>query len=132
MSVISNECIRKLKAMGISDADPLALDYLADDVQNEIRIYCHRDDVPAPLARLIPDNVCGRYIKSRIADGTLQILGEAVNAAVPKAVTVGDASVTFASGEEQQTTQQRLLSYAEQMDRKGRDLWKCFKKVKWR
>lgn len=132
MSVLSNECIRKLEAMGITGADPLALDYLAEEIRNEMRIYCHRDDIPELLEKLIPDNVCGRYIQDRLGDGTLEAAGERVNAPVRKSVTVGDVSVDFAVGDGQQTAQQYFSSLAGQMSARGRELWKCFRKIKWK
>lgn len=132
MSVVSNECVRRLRALGITDADPLSLDYLADDVRNEIRIYCHREDIPEALEKLIPDNVCGRYIQNRLTDGTLSISGEDINAPAQKSVSVGDVSVTFAAGDGQQTAQQRIQAIAAQMSIRGRELWKCFRKVKWK
>jgi len=111
--MIQGVCER-LESLGytVTDHDKWLLDYLSDTVENQLIRECGLFDaskdsliIPDALHQLAVDRVCGEFLKSKKATGSIP--GFDLTAAV-KQIQEGDTSTTFAIGNGDKTPEQRF------------------------
>ncbi|MDD3251926.1 MAG: hypothetical protein PHV18_05130 [Lachnospiraceae bacterium] len=120
--------VERLKSLGypeVSNGDRSLILCIVRKVEQEIRNYCNRAEIPDELAVTVVENTCGEFLLMKKLSG--EVLGFDLEACV-SSLSEGDSSVSF---DVSMTPEKRLDSVIGYLTAYGRDGLNRFRKVVW-
>lgn len=108
----------------VTDSDEWIIKYIIDKTLSNIQTVCNVAAVPAALKSTACEMVCGEFLNQLLGANKLDALQ--IEQAV-QSISMGDTSMTFASGTDSVTALKTLL--ATMMNKDGELI--CFRRLKW-
>ena len=103
----------------VTDEDYSNLDFELEYITNYVKNYCNITEIPTILDKRIVDRVCSNFLFNKKNSGTLE--GFDYDAVV-KEIKEGDTTVKYATGQGEDTPENRFDSLVKQLER-GFDKW---------
>lgn len=110
--------------------DEWCLLFAINKVINHIKNVCNIKILPKELEELTIDRIVGEFMLSMKQSNKLELDNMKFNVAV-KSLQMGDASISFATGEGSSTDEEKLNALINYLINKGEDELVCFRKLRW-
>ena len=113
--------IERLRQFGHipTDGDIPQIEFELETVLNYVKNYCNIETIPGILDNRIIDRVCSYYLFNKKNTGTLEGFNYD---AVIKQIKEGDTTIHYATGQGEDTPENRFDSFVKQLER-GFDKW---------
>lgn len=127
-----DKVIERLKSFGyeLKYGDDAAVNFLIQKVENTIKNDCNVPLVPDGLINIAVDMAIGEFLSAKKTFAPEDIASIDLNIAI-KQIQTGDTNTVFATGEANQTDEQRLNSFINYLLTYGRDEFSCYRKIRW-
>jgi len=110
---------QRLNEFGLTEINVDLIDNCINRVEDYIKVYCNREEIPKGIDNIEMDMVCAEYIS------TLNMTGQLDDFISPiKSITEGDVSVTMTSGS---NGIDGFINYLN----KGKDNLICYRRIRW-
>lgn len=115
------DIVKRLNQLGYvaTDSDYEQVDFELEKIVNYTLNYCNVNEVPAIIYPRLIDRVCSEFLYYKKNSGSL---GGFNYDAVIKSIKEGDATITYAVGQGEDTPENRFDSFVKQLER-GYDKW---------
>lgn len=115
------DIVNRLKQLGYvtTDSDYEQIDFELRKIVNYTLNYCNITNVPEIIYPRLIDRVCGEFLFYKKNSGSLNGFNYD---AVIKSIKEGDATITYAVGQGEDTPENRFDSFVKQLER-GYDKW---------
>lgn len=110
----------------VGESDDWALQFICNQVENEIKNQCNINSIPPDLQNAVVDRVCGAFLFSKKQSGQLVSFDLSP---VAKSISEGDVSVSFS--EQCKTPEQRLDSLIEALQSSTKGQLAIYRCIKW-
>lgn len=110
----------------MTDADKPLIAFCMERAAQDIKNFCHIDEVPEALAATAVDRTCGDFLYTKMASGSLS---DRAFARVVKSVTEGDVKVDFAG---EISDQACFEAFVNGLRTGGADALRHFRRLVWR
>ena len=122
----------RLQSFGyeLKDGDEAVIDFSIQKVENTIKNDCNVSSVPDGLFNIAVDMAVGEFLTAKKTFSPNDIPGLDLDFAV-KQIQTGDTNTVFATGEANQTDEQRLNSFLNYLLTYGRSEFSCYRKIRW-
>ena len=119
--VTTDMVIERLRQFGHipTDGDIPQIEFELETVLNYVKNYCNIETIPGILDNRIIDRVCSYYLFNKKNTGTLEGFNYD---AVIKQIKEGDTTIHYATGQGEDTPENRFDSFVKQLER-GFDKW---------
>ena len=119
--VTTDRVIERLKQFDHipTDGDLPQIEFELETILNYVKNYCNITIIPDILDNRIIDRVCSAYLFNKKNTGTLSNFNYDL---VITKITEGDTSIQYASGQGEDTPENRFDSFVKQLER-GFDKW---------
>lgn len=127
-----DKVIERLKSFDyeLKYGDDAAVNFLIQKVENTIKNDCNVPSVPDGLINIAVDMVIGEFLSAKKTFAPEDIASINLDLAI-KQIQTGDTNTVFATGEANQTDEQRLNSFINYLLTYGRDEFSCYRKIRW-
>lgn len=127
-----DKVIERLKSFDyeLKDGDDAVVNFLIQKVENTIKNDCNVSSVPDGLINIAVDMVIGEFLSAKKTFAPEDIASINLDLAI-KQIQTGDTNTVFATGEANQTDEQRLNSFINYLLTYGRDEFSCYRKIRW-
>lgn len=122
----------RLKSLGyeLKDGDEAAINFSIQKVENTIKNDCNVSSVPGGLINIAVDMAVGEFLTAKKTFAPDDIANIDLDFAI-KQIQTGDTNTVFATGEANQTDEQRLNSFLNYLLTYGRDEFSCYRTIRW-
>lgn len=104
------------------------IDFELEYTTNYVKNYCNITEIPAILDKRITDKVCSNFLYYKKNSGTLVDFDYD---AVIKEIKEGDTTIKYATGQGEDTPENRFDSFVKQLER-GFDKWITpYRRLRW-
>lgn len=104
--------------------------FLKSSETNHIKNICNIKIIPEKLEEILIDRIVGNFLLNKKQCNQLELDKIQLSAAV-KSLQMGDANISFATGEGSSTDEEKLNTLINYLINKGDDELVCFRKLRW-
>lgn len=121
--------LKRLVSFGYEpkEDDAWVLCFMAQKVENHIKISCNITSIPDELFYSAVDMVCGEFLFNKKQIGQLEIADLDLTSSIAS-ISEGDTSVSFNADSSDETKFNQLVQY---LMSKGEGDFVCYRKLKW-
>lgn len=122
----------RLESLGyeLKDGDEVAINFSVQKVENTIKNDCNVSSIPGGLINIAVDMAVGEFLTAKKTFAPDDIANIDLDFAI-KQIQTGDTNTVFATGEANQTDEQRLNSFLNYLLTYGRDEFSCYRTIRW-
>lgn len=114
----------------VTESDDWCLSFSINKIINHIKNVCNIKTIPKELEELVIDKIVGELFFSKKQSNQLDLDSMKFDIAV-KSLQMGDASISFATGEGSSTDEDKLNALINYLINKGEKDLICFRKLRW-
>ncbi len=114
----------------VKENDNWCLSFTIDKEINHIKNVCNIKEIPKELEETLIDRIVGNFLFNKKQANQLNADNFDLDMAV-KALQMGDASITFATGEGSNTDEDKLNSLINYLMNYGEGDLVCYRKLRW-